>query len=72
MEPLSLQKICLLVLGILALIHRHAIVNALEPFGLWFRDSLLGFYDFPKGAQSAIAFFTIVLIAVLISNYKQK
>ena len=72
MAPLSLKKIFLAVLGILAIRHRHAIVNALEPFGLWFRDSLLGFYNFPKGAQSAIAFFSLVLIAVLISNYKQK
>mgnify|MGYP007030179222 CR=1 FL=1 len=72
MPPLSLKKIFLAVLGVLVLIHRRAMVNALEPFGVWFRDSLLGFSDFPKGAQSAIAFFSLVLIAVLISNYRQK
>lgn len=72
MPPLSLKRIFLAILGVLALLHRQAIVHALEPIGLWFSDSLMGFYDFPKGAQSAIAFFSLVLIAVLISNYRQK
>lgn len=72
MPPLSLKKIFLAILGILALIHRKEILETLEPIGWWFRDSLQGFYDFPRGAQSAIAFFILVLIAVLISNYKQK
>lgn len=48
MAHLSLRKILLAVLGILAIRHRHTIVNTLEPFGLWFRDSLFGILRFPK------------------------
>jgi len=70
MPPLSLKQIFLAILGILALIHRTEIFEALEPIGWWFRDSLFGLYDFPRGAQTAIAFLSLVFLVVAIVKYK--
>jgi hypothetical protein len=72
MAPLSLKKILILGVCIALWFYRKAILEALAPMGWWFRDSLDGLYDFPKGAQTAIAFLSIVLVVVLIAKHFRK
>ena len=69
MPPLSLSKIFIAILGILALAHLKEIFSALAPVGWWFRDSLFGMYNYPAGAQTAIAFLSIVLVVALIVKH---
>lgn len=70
MPTLSLKKIMLAILGVIALVNLNEILNALAPVLEWFRNSLFGLYEFPRGAQTAIAFLTIVLIVVIIAKHK--
>lgn len=72
MPPLSLNKILIAVLGFLALAHLKEIFIALAPVGWWFHDSLMGLYDFPRGAQTAIAFLSLVLVIVLIVKHLER
>lgn len=66
MPPLSLKKLFLAIIGIIALSHLKVILNVIESIYEWFCDSLDGFRDFDEGAQTAIAITIIIIIVVLI------
>jgi hypothetical protein len=68
MPKLSLNKIVMAIIAILLLVNLRNILGFFEPLFYWFQDSLDGLYDFPEGAQTAIAFLTIILVIVLISK----
>jgi hypothetical protein len=70
MPPLSLKKIFIAILSVIALINLNKIHDAFAPVAEWFRDSLFGLYDFPRGAQTAIAFLSLVFLIVAIVKYK--
>ena len=62
---LSQTKIFLWLIGITALIHRKQISGAIESIYSWFAESLDGMRSFPRGAQAAIAFLSIVALVTL-------
>ncbi len=66
MPRLSLAKIFLCIVGVIALAH---LKNILECIGLvyeWFAESLGFIRDFPEGAQAAIAMLTIIWIVTIV------
>ena len=69
MPPLSLNKIMTAIMFIVILWHLKSILHYLEPVFVWLSSSLQGLYDFPAGAQTAIAFLTLILIVVLIVKH---
>lgn len=62
---LSQTKIILWFIGILVLIYRKEISAAMESIYSWFAESLDGMRSFPRGAQTAIAFLSIVALVTL-------
>ena len=72
MPEISLKKIAILILGLIVLFNLRRIGEAIEPVFEWFSDSLHGLNDFPEGAQTAIAFLSLVLLVVLIVKHFQK
>jgi hypothetical protein len=68
MPKLSLNKIIAATIAIMVLINLRNILTFFEPLFFWFQDSLDGLYDFPEGAQTAIAFLTIILVIVLVTK----
>jgi hypothetical protein len=72
MPTLSLKKIFTAIIGILILIHLKDFLRAVQPAYLWLCESLAEFRYFPRGAQAAIAFYTIILIIVLIFKWLNK
>ena len=66
MQNLSLQKIFLAIVGIIALCHLDKILDAIGAIYCWFGDRLAFIDDFPDGAQAAIAFSSILLIVVIV------
>jgi hypothetical protein len=68
MEKLSLKKIGIAIAGLYTLMHLQQIKDAIAPVFEWFGDALHGFYDFPPGAQAAIAVFTIILAIVFVTR----
>lgn len=66
MQELSLKKICLFIVFVMALFHFNKIIELLAPIYWWFADSLGAMRNFPPGAQSAIAFLTIVWIVMIV------
>lgn len=72
MQPISLKKIFIAILGVVALVNLRDIRQGLEPFWWWFHESLLGLHNFPRGAQTAIAFMTMILVFVLLFKHFDK
>ena len=72
MPTLSLRKIFTAIIGILILIHLGDILRAFQPVYIWLCESLAEFRNFPRGAQAAIAFYTIILIIILIFKWLNK
>ena len=62
---LSQTKIFIWLIGITALIYRKQISGAIESIYSWFAESLEGMRSFPRGAQAAIAFLSIVALVTL-------
>jgi len=67
-ERVSLRKIGIAIVGLIALMHLSRIKAAVRPILEWFREALGGFHNFSSGAQTAIAFFTIILLVVILSK----
>ena len=59
MKDISIGQIATIFLVVFILSRSRQIVA-------WFKDALSGFEDFPEGAQTAIAFSLILLVAVMI------
>jgi hypothetical protein len=72
MPTLSLKKIFTAIIGVMILIRLGDILRALQPAYFWLCESLSEFRYFPRGAQAAIAFYTIILIIVLIFKWLNK
>ena len=68
MQNLSLKKISIAIVGIIALFHLDEILDFIRAVFHWFGDSLALMHNFPDDAQAAIAFCTIILIVVIISK----
>lgn len=66
MPKLSLKKIFVLIVGIIALAHLGQILKTFGEIYNWFAESLEPIRDFPEGAQVAIAFLSLLLIAVFV------
>lgn len=66
MKKLSFRKIILLVLVIFLLANMKPIAVACRLLCNWFAESLAGLNNFSEGAQTAIAFTSIILLVVLI------
>jgi len=66
MPTISLKKIFTAIAGILILVHLKNILRAIQPVYFWLCDSLDGLRDFEEGAQAAIAFLSLLLIAVFV------
>jgi len=62
---LSQTKIFLWFIGITVLIYRKQITGAIESIYSWFAESLDGMRSFPRGAQAAISFLSIVALVTL-------
>lgn len=67
-EPMkiSLKKIAVIILGIIALAHLDQLLYKLDRIYRWFAESLEPIEDFPEGAQAAIAFLSILLCLVVL------
>lgn len=68
MEKLSLKKIGAIIVGIIALCHLKEILGAFGQIYSWFAESLEPIRDFPEGARAAIAFCTLLCMAVLVNQ----
>lgn len=66
MPKLSLAKIFILVVGIIALAHLGYILEAFGDIYNWFAQSLEPIRYFPEGAQVTIAFLCLLLIAIFV------
>lgn len=66
MEKLSFRKIAVLIIIIFLLINLKAISNSIRSMCNWFGTSLNGLSNFSNGAQTAIAFVSVLLVVVLI------
>lgn len=66
MEKLSFRKIAALIIVILLLINLKAISNFLRSTFNWFATSIDGLNNFSDGAQTAIAFTSVLMVVVLI------
>ena len=66
MPQLSLTKILIAIIAIIALLHLRDILNVLSQIYEWFANSLGFMKYFPQGAQVAIAFYSILLVIVLV------
>ena len=64
-RQLSQTKIFLWIISITALIYRRRISGTIESIYSWFAESLDGMRSFPRGAQAAIAFLSIVALVTL-------
>lgn len=72
-EPhVSLGKIVTAIVGLIVLCNLKKIFQFIEPLFEWYQESLDGLYDFPRGAQTAIAFLSIVLVVVLVVKHFRK
>ena len=72
MPTLSLKKIFLAIAGIIVLFHLRDILRVFQPAYFWLCESLEGMNDFSDGAQAAIAFVTLILIAVIALRFFNK
>lgn len=72
MPNLSLKKIFLFIIGIVALTHLKEILSVIASIHQWFCDSLAGIKDFDEGAQAAIAVAALLLMIVLILKWFKK
>ncbi len=63
---LSLKKLALFIVGLIVLIHIKDVLRVFRQIFNWFSESLEFMKDFPKGAQAAIAFLTIILTVVIV------
>ncbi len=66
MPKLSLIKIFAAIVGIIVLLHVKNILEVIGHIYEWFARSLRFMRNFPQDAQAAIAFCSILLVAVLI------
>ncbi len=79
-KQFSPRKTFFWIVVIWACIHRTDVFRAGEsvweiallPAMYWFVESLRGIASFSRGAQTAIAFYTIILIIVLIFKWLNK
>ena len=72
MPQLSLKKMAIAIIGIILLVHLGEILDNIEAIRRWFIDHLAFIDDFPDGAQAAIAFYSIVLIVVIVLKTMRK
>ncbi len=72
MPTLSLRKIAIAIAGFLILINLKKILRVFQPAYTWFAESLNGLNQFPKDAQTAIAFALVLLFVVLITKTLKK
>ena len=68
MERLSFRKISALIIVILLLVNLKAISFFFRTTFSWFAASIEGLNNFSEGAQTAIAFTSVLLVVVLIYN----
>ena len=71
-QRLSLTKVIIVITGIVMLFHLEKVGEVMEPAMEWFQDSLYGLYNFPPGAQTAIAFLSILAVIVLVYRHIHK
>ena len=72
MKKLSAKKITAMIVAAILLLNLRAILAIFRATCEWFATSLAGLNDFPDGAQTAIAFTTLLLIAILIFRLVKK
>ena len=72
MPTLSLKKISLAIMGIIALAHLRDILRVFQSVYAWLSKSLNGLNNFPEGAQAAIAFLSILLAIVLLLRFYER
>lgn len=61
-----------LIITLIALINLKAISNFLRSICSWFAASIDGLNNFSEGAQTAIAFTSVLLVVVLLFKLIQK
>ena len=66
MKKLSSRKIAIFIVIVMVLANLSSIFKLFGVMLVWFGKSLNGLNQFPEGAQTAIAFLSIVLVAVMI------
>lgn len=72
MNRLSFRKISTIIIVIVVLINLKNISSSVRSGCGWFGESLSGLNNFSEGAQTAIAFVSILLVVVLIYNMINK
>jgi hypothetical protein len=65
-KELSLTKIFMAIFGFIVLLHLKEIYSVIGNIYEWFAESLEFMRHFPRDAQAAIAFLTIILVIVLV------
>jgi len=63
---LSLTKIFIFIAGVILLINLKDIFKIIKTIHVWLAKSLDGLNQFSEGAQTAIAFTSILLVVVMI------
>lgn len=66
MPRLSLTKIIIGIATVIVLWHLENILKTIAKIHEWFSESLSFMRDFPQGMQAAIAFYSILLVAVFV------
>ena len=72
MPTLSLKKIFAAIIGIIALVHLRSILRVFQSVYSWLGESLEGLNDFSEGAQTAIAFCSVLLAVVVALRFLDK
>lgn len=72
MKKFRLRNNATVIIVILLLVNLKAILNSVRSMCNWFATSLDGLNNFSEGAQTAIAFTSILMVIVMIYKFIQK